>query len=226
MLAGSNDVLAKFLQVEVDTLNGVLKVLLFVVPVIVGIVTWWICRDLRARGEAPIARPGRVEFRRNAGGRLRRGSRRRGGAMTAAVAGAAPRRCWPSRPRRARRRSACRGAAPNRARDIFDLWQIFFWAGIAVAAIVYGLHRVVAGALPAAAARRRRRAGAALPRQRAARDRVHGDPRGDRDRAVRAVVRHRGSRVVGLTAHPTSRFGPRPSRGGGDSATPATASRS
>ena len=68
MLAGSNDVLAKFLQVEVDTLNGVLKVLLFVVPVVVGVATWWICRDLRDRGGAPIARPARAEFRRNAEG--------------------------------------------------------------------------------------------------------------------------------------------------------------
>ena len=68
MLAGSNDVLAKFLQVEVDTLNTVLKVLLFVVPVISGVLTWWICRDLRARDERPIKAPSRVVFRRNAAG--------------------------------------------------------------------------------------------------------------------------------------------------------------
>jgi len=68
MLAGSNDVLAKYLQVEVDTLNGVLRMLLFVVPVLVFAITWWICRDLQARGAAPIARPARVEFRRNASG--------------------------------------------------------------------------------------------------------------------------------------------------------------
>jgi ubiquinol-cytochrome c reductase cytochrome b subunit len=68
MLAGSNDVLAKYLQVEVDTLNGVLRLLLFVVPVVAGVITWWVCRDLRARGAAPIVRPGRTEFRRNAGG--------------------------------------------------------------------------------------------------------------------------------------------------------------
>jgi len=68
MLAGSNDVLAKYLQVEVDTLNAVLKVLLFVVPAITGLITWWICRDLARRGAAPIARPTRVEFVRNAAG--------------------------------------------------------------------------------------------------------------------------------------------------------------
>ena len=53
MLAGSNDVLAKYLQVEVDSLNEVLKVLAFVVPVIVGTITWWVCRDLRDRGAVP-----------------------------------------------------------------------------------------------------------------------------------------------------------------------------
>ena len=68
MLAGSNDVLAKYLEVEVDTLNGVLRVLVFTVPVIVGVTTWWLCRDLRDRGAAPIARPPRAQFRRNADG--------------------------------------------------------------------------------------------------------------------------------------------------------------
>ena len=65
MLAGSNDVLAKYLQVEVDSLNEVLKVLAFVVPVIVGAITWWVCRDLRDRGAHPVSRPPRVVFRRN-----------------------------------------------------------------------------------------------------------------------------------------------------------------
>ncbi len=68
MLAGSNDVLAKFLQVEVDSLNGVLRVLVFLMPAITGVVVWWLCRDLGARDAAPIARPARSEIRRNAAG--------------------------------------------------------------------------------------------------------------------------------------------------------------
>ena len=60
MLAGSNDVLAKFLQVEVDTLNTVLKVLLFVVPIVAGVLTWWICRDLRRATNDHIEAPSRV----------------------------------------------------------------------------------------------------------------------------------------------------------------------
>ncbi len=153
MLAGSNDVLAKYLQVEVDTLNGVLKMLLFVVPVLVFAITWWICRDLRARGAAPIARPTRVEFRRNAaggfdeshgdgggsGGARRRDAGRRGGPMrrTATSVGAliglavSVTSCSSSfgMPR----------GSTEQGEEIFDLWQIFFWAGIVVAALVYGL---------------------------------------------------------------------------------------
>ena len=68
MLAGSNDVLAKFLAVEVDTLNTVLIVLLFVLPVVTGVATWWICRDLLRRDRHPIDRPARSTVRRSAGG--------------------------------------------------------------------------------------------------------------------------------------------------------------
>lgn len=68
MLAGSNDVLAKYLQVEVDTLNAWLRVLVFVLPVVVGAVTFWICRDLRRRETRPIRAPARVTFRRTEAG--------------------------------------------------------------------------------------------------------------------------------------------------------------
>jgi quinol---cytochrome-c reductase cytochrome b subunit len=66
MLAGSNDVLATFLSIEVDSLNAILKVGLFVLPAVVGLVTFRICRDL---GNArPIARPERLRVRRNTRG--------------------------------------------------------------------------------------------------------------------------------------------------------------
>jgi ubiquinol-cytochrome c reductase cytochrome b subunit len=68
MLAGSNDVLAKFLDVEVDTLNTVLKVALVVLPLVTGAATWWICRDLSSSGDHPIERPHRTTIRRGAGG--------------------------------------------------------------------------------------------------------------------------------------------------------------
>jgi hypothetical protein len=68
MLAGSNDVLATFLHVEVDSLNDVLKVLGIVLPFVVGALTFRICRDLRDSGSRPATAPPRTTIRRNAEG--------------------------------------------------------------------------------------------------------------------------------------------------------------
>ncbi len=68
MLAGSNDVLAKYLQVEVDTLNAWLKVSVFVVPLLAGVIAYRICRDLGRKGTRPIRAPERVTFRRTSTG--------------------------------------------------------------------------------------------------------------------------------------------------------------
>jgi ubiquinol-cytochrome c reductase cytochrome b subunit len=68
MLAGSNDVLAKYLDVEVDTLNDILRVGLLVVPALAGAATWWICRDLLRSGAHPIGHPERAAIRRGVGG--------------------------------------------------------------------------------------------------------------------------------------------------------------
>jgi ubiquinol-cytochrome c reductase cytochrome b subunit len=67
-LAGSNDVLAKYLQIEVDTFNTVLQVLLFVAPVVVGGFTFLLCRDLRERPRHPVSRPGKMTVRRTGEG--------------------------------------------------------------------------------------------------------------------------------------------------------------
>jgi ubiquinol-cytochrome c reductase cytochrome b subunit len=64
-LAGSNDVLAKFLQVEVDTLNSVFRWLLLLAPPIAGVITYRICVELRDRGTHPIREPRRVRVRWN-----------------------------------------------------------------------------------------------------------------------------------------------------------------
>ncbi len=63
-LAGSNDVLAKYLQIEVDTFNTVLKVLVFVLPVVAGAVTFLVCRDLHDRPRAPVDGPASMTVRR------------------------------------------------------------------------------------------------------------------------------------------------------------------
>ena len=180
MLAGSNDVLAKYLQVEVDSLNEVLKVLAFVVPVIVGTITWWVCRDLRDRGADPSRAHRGSLFRRNdrggfdeihdelpdgtAGGRAGEPTPIGGGAMTLPMPRAAGRGGRGGRRFVAASCSSSFGmprGSSEQGREIFDLWQIFFWAGIVVAAIVYGL---IAWSL-VRYRRRRREAEAALGRQ-------------------------------------------------------------
>ena len=68
LLAGSNDVLAKFLGVEVDTLNSVLKVLVFVAPVVAGTVALRIGQDLHRRDPHPIGGRARMVVTRNEAG--------------------------------------------------------------------------------------------------------------------------------------------------------------
>ncbi len=68
VIAGGNDVVAKYLGVEVDRLNVLLRLLVFVAPVVAGLLTFWICRDLRDRGDHPVAEPARIRFRRNVHG--------------------------------------------------------------------------------------------------------------------------------------------------------------
>ena len=67
-LAGSNDVLAKFLQIEVDSLNEVLRFALFVLPAVAGFVAYRICRDLGKTDPHPIRRPARSRVKRSASG--------------------------------------------------------------------------------------------------------------------------------------------------------------
>jgi len=67
-LAGSNDVLAKYLQIEVDTFNTVLRWSAFVLPVAAGVATFLVCRDLRDRPRSPIARPEAMTVRRTTAG--------------------------------------------------------------------------------------------------------------------------------------------------------------
>ena len=209
MLAGSNDVLAKYLQIEVDTLNSVLLVLLFVLPVVVGLLTFWICRDLGRREVRPIERPAarrdptdaadggfeatHVPHGRAGGGAVRRLLARPSLGIVATIAAVALSACSSSF-------GMPRGAS-EQGRDIFDLWQVFLIAGIVVAGDRLRADRLVAPPVPAAALGRRRGARAPVPRPRAARGRLHGHPGRDRDRAVLAVVPHRGAR--GRTWHPT-----------------------
>jgi ubiquinol-cytochrome c reductase cytochrome b subunit len=68
MLSGSNDVLAHFLHVEVDSLNALLRWSLLVAPIGAALATYRVCRDLRERDARPIQRPARSRVRRTATG--------------------------------------------------------------------------------------------------------------------------------------------------------------
>jgi ubiquinol-cytochrome c reductase cytochrome b subunit len=68
LLAGGNDVLATFLQIEVDSLNTFLRWALLLGPVVAFAATWAICRDLRARDVHPVERVERTTFVRTSEG--------------------------------------------------------------------------------------------------------------------------------------------------------------
>ncbi len=67
-LAGSNDLLAKAFNVEVETINAIDKVALVAGPLILGFLADRICRELRRRELRPVTRPPRVRIARTAGG--------------------------------------------------------------------------------------------------------------------------------------------------------------
>jgi hypothetical protein len=64
-LAGSNDVIARVLDVPVEVVTVDLRITLGVVPVFVAVLTYFVCRDLRER---PPGRPIRAVVRYNARG--------------------------------------------------------------------------------------------------------------------------------------------------------------
>ena len=67
-LAGSNDLLAKAFNVSVETINAIDKVALVAGPIVVGWITFRVCRELGRRDLRPVARPGRVRIARTAAG--------------------------------------------------------------------------------------------------------------------------------------------------------------
>jgi ubiquinol-cytochrome c reductase cytochrome b subunit len=67
-VAGSNDVLAKFLGIEVDSFNTLLRWASFVGPPAVGGATFLVCRDLSTRELRPVEAPPRMTVRWTADG--------------------------------------------------------------------------------------------------------------------------------------------------------------
>jgi len=67
-LAGSNDLLAYMFNVSVEGMNAVMRVLLVVGPVVAGVVTFLICRELGREDVHPVRQPERVAIRRTPAG--------------------------------------------------------------------------------------------------------------------------------------------------------------
>jgi ubiquinol-cytochrome c reductase cytochrome b subunit len=59
-LAGSHDVQGYVLDVGVDTMTNVYRVLLVAVPVLAGAITWWSCQALREDDEIELAATGQL----------------------------------------------------------------------------------------------------------------------------------------------------------------------
>jgi ubiquinol-cytochrome c reductase cytochrome b subunit len=67
-LAGSNDVLGPFLRVAAEDVTRLFQVLIFPLPLIVGFITYRVCRSLRGSEVHPIGRPERIRLRRTSTG--------------------------------------------------------------------------------------------------------------------------------------------------------------
>jgi ubiquinol-cytochrome c reductase cytochrome b subunit len=67
-LAGSNDVMAVLLHVPVETITRILQYSFFIAPVVTWLVTFWVCRSLRATRAHPAAATAGMRLRRTRSG--------------------------------------------------------------------------------------------------------------------------------------------------------------
>jgi ubiquinol-cytochrome c reductase cytochrome b subunit len=67
-LAGSNDLLAYLFSVSVEGMNAVVRVLLVFAPIVTGVATYLVCRELQRGDFHPVRHPERVALQRNAEG--------------------------------------------------------------------------------------------------------------------------------------------------------------
>jgi len=67
-IAGGNDLIAAVLMLPIEPFTWVLRTAVWVLPPLVGWITYRVCLDLRARELSPVGRPRRAVFRRTASG--------------------------------------------------------------------------------------------------------------------------------------------------------------
>jgi ubiquinol-cytochrome c reductase cytochrome b subunit len=67
-LEGGNDILSVLLNVSVETITRILQIAFFVAPVVTWLVTYWMCRSLRATRIHPAVATAGMRLRRTASG--------------------------------------------------------------------------------------------------------------------------------------------------------------
>jgi ubiquinol-cytochrome c reductase cytochrome b subunit len=67
-LEGGNDILAVLLNISVEAVTRILQFAFFIAPVVIWLVTYWVCRSLRATRIHPAAATAGMRLRRTASG--------------------------------------------------------------------------------------------------------------------------------------------------------------
>src|SRR5437763_13439523 len=78
-LAGGNDLIASFFGISVEAVTRLLRVMVFVLPALAFVVTYWLCNELRRSGMHPIRESKTDEVRRSITGGYETGGGVEGG---------------------------------------------------------------------------------------------------------------------------------------------------
>ncbi|MFN2543363.1 MAG: cytochrome bc complex cytochrome b subunit [Actinomycetota bacterium] len=83
-IAGGNDLIAAFFRVSVEAVTRLLRVLIFVLPLLTFAVTYWLCNELRRSGMHPVRGSKIDEVRRTATGGFETADETEGGGFRSA----------------------------------------------------------------------------------------------------------------------------------------------
>jgi len=83
-LAGCNDLIASFFGISVEAVTRLLRVMVFVLPVLTYAVTYWLCNELRRSGMHPIRGSKTDEVKRSITGGYEVGTETEGGGFRSA----------------------------------------------------------------------------------------------------------------------------------------------
>jgi len=89
-LAGGNDLIASFFGISVEAVTRLLRVLVFALPALAFVVTYWLCNELRRTGMHPIRQSKVDEIKRTVTGGYETGAETEGGGFESAEEEQAP----------------------------------------------------------------------------------------------------------------------------------------